>query len=366
MKQRWGLALLLGLLLGAGLQADVKEAQAAYGRGLALERAKDYQAAITEYEASLAAEPRYAYAKRQIGTCRYYLGDKVGALKAYDNYLAVVSTDAQTRAFADKLRDQLKAAGVTVGGGEAGSSEAAGGSGSAAAAEAVKPWRLGADIGLAMLSFKAWNDDWKSVPATSGSTYPTIDSAITIGMLAGYRVLPKLELGLNLDYILAGVGLKATISSGAISVETNNAYRFYALWTGPYADYDLWSNANGFSLNGGLGLGYLTLLGAGLESKSTVTVLGAKTESSSSTTYSGSTFGFLGKLGLIWEPSPRFKAYFDAGYRLASIAKVSYSTKPSTGASVSGTLGRFGPGQSGDMPLDYSGLDLKLGVAIQF
>jgi tetratricopeptide (TPR) repeat protein len=71
--------MVLGLLLSAAaLRADLAGAQAAYKKGLDLVKAKQYQEAISAFEASLAAEPRYAYSWKYIGTCRYYLGDKPG------------------------------------------------------------------------------------------------------------------------------------------------------------------------------------------------------------------------------------------------------------------------------------------------
>ncbi len=95
---------LLFLALVTVARAGVPEAKAAYTRGLALEKSKQYAQAIQEYEAALAAEPRYVYANKQLGNCYYFQGDKAAALKQYDTYLAAVPGDLAVKGVADGLR----------------------------------------------------------------------------------------------------------------------------------------------------------------------------------------------------------------------------------------------------------------------
>lgn len=87
--------------------ATLEGAKAAYLRGTALERAKDYKGAIAQYHQALAEDARYAYANKQMGNCYYYLGDKVQALANYDIWLNVKKDDEATRAFAERLRAEI-------------------------------------------------------------------------------------------------------------------------------------------------------------------------------------------------------------------------------------------------------------------
>lgn len=102
-----GMVLVSFLLAGRAAWADLTQAQAAYTRGVQQERARNYQAAIREFQDSLAADPRYVYANKEMGNCDYYQGDKAGALENYDKYLAVVPSDSRVKALADYLRGQV-------------------------------------------------------------------------------------------------------------------------------------------------------------------------------------------------------------------------------------------------------------------
>jgi hypothetical protein len=350
---KWGAV--LGLLLSAAvLRADLAGAQAGYKKGLELMKAKQYQAAITAFEASLAAEPRYVYSWKYIGTCRYYLGDKPGAVEAYDKYLAVIKNDPQTQAFADKLRGQLPEA------------DAVPAERPARRELSLPRWRIGAALGADTVSFKAYNDDWKESSASAGATGtpPSVNDALTLGVVVAYRIIPRLELGLDLDYYLVSDNYSITdLFSGAVGTGKDT---FDALWIGPRIGFDFLSTRR-FSLGAELGLGYLTLSGAGSD-YSVVSASGVTTYTSSAS-YSGSTVGFKGGLEAVLRLGSHFAFSGDLGYRAATIATVTESWKAiSGGSSASGTrtLQRFGVTSSGNLPLDYSGLDLKLGVNFCF
>ncbi len=84
--------------------AGVEEAKAAYARGMALEKTKNYAGAAMEFEAALRESPNYFYAIKQLGTCRYYLGDKAAALGCYEAYLQQQPSDTAAASFAQSLR----------------------------------------------------------------------------------------------------------------------------------------------------------------------------------------------------------------------------------------------------------------------
>ncbi len=106
---RWtSLASFLGLAFLA--QASLTESQASYQRGMALERQKDYQRAISEYQKSLAEYPAYFYSELRMGYCYGTLGDKAQALQHLDLYLAKKPEDEQAKNYAAKLRGPAKPA----------------------------------------------------------------------------------------------------------------------------------------------------------------------------------------------------------------------------------------------------------------
>jgi len=67
--------------------ADVSKAQEAYMRGLAQEKAKNYDTAILEYKLALEADPKYFLRAKTIGELLLLFGEKAEALEAYDAYL---------------------------------------------------------------------------------------------------------------------------------------------------------------------------------------------------------------------------------------------------------------------------------------
>ena len=78
-------------------------AQAAYSRGLAQEKAKNYGQAIKEYEASITAYPNYYWAYRQMGTCYYLTGDRSKAITAYQRYLYANPKDEKVKVFLNSI-----------------------------------------------------------------------------------------------------------------------------------------------------------------------------------------------------------------------------------------------------------------------
>jgi Flp pilus assembly protein TadD len=75
-----------------------------YKQGVALERAGEYSQAIEAFEAATTANPGFAWAYRDMGTCYYRLGDIDKARQAYAQYLTLNPRDTQTKAFAKSLK----------------------------------------------------------------------------------------------------------------------------------------------------------------------------------------------------------------------------------------------------------------------
>lgn len=303
------------------LRADVAGAKAAFYRGLGLERAKSYPEAIKAYQSALVAEPRYAWADRQMGNCFYYLGDKAEALRHYDAYLALVGNDVKTRAFADRLRAELDGA-------------------VPAATAAVEPapmerWLVHPRIGVHTLAFKDWNDYFKGAVSIADIKYPIVTVAYSVGVDVGFRLTRSMDLGLDADFYYVATELNTKF--------INVLYNFSVLWIGPQFTYSYQMPHNPIVLDLGVGMGYLTLVGAGATS---AIVSG----------YEGTGLGYRGTVGFGWRLNSGHAIMLDVGYRSATVPSV----KVANGSGVGGTLKKVDG--SGDLVLDYSGLDLKLGM----
>ncbi len=357
------LALASILFLATPLRADLTGAQEAYRRGMQFEKAKDYHAAISEYEGALLAEPRYVYAYKQIGTCKYYLGDKAGALEAYDQYLAKMPNDAAIKNFADKLRTQGVQAAST-------------GSGKPALAlgQATR-FNFDVSAGYHSMSFAHWNQDWAdtiAVIGSAGSTPPEIVAGYSLGVAGGYRVNPKLKLLLNLDYFMTAAGLKISGGSGSVTSNETLVFNYPLLYLGGGADYELAHLDNGLKIDAGLRFGYGMLSGAQETDTYSLTIFGVTSISESKSSLSGSGLGFELKLGADWPISSNASTFLDLGYRVLSLSKIAYqSTTTASGVTTnsSGTYKRFGPNAGAnppDLDFDYSGLDFKIGVRFAF
>ncbi len=332
--------LIFALSLATFGHADVNAAKAFYIEGSALEKAKQYQAAIAKYEEALQAEPRYAYANKQIGNCKYFLGDSAGALQAYDAYLAAVPSDTRTKAFADSLRAKMGGATSTARSSSAGSGPFKAGFG------------LGVSAGFNTYSMKDFNALFTTT--ATGTTGGPITSGMQMGLNVGYGINEALRVGLDLDYLMAASTQKTeqTIPFfGTMSSTTD--YNFPLMWIGPQASYAFTKLGDSARLRGDLGLGMLMLSGT-VDSSSTF--FGITTKSSS--TVSGSGFGFRLGAGLDWSIAPGFELNVDAGYRIATISTVTFKSATTTGTwtKVDGS----------PLPLDYSGISSKLGVRYVF
>jgi hypothetical protein len=95
----------LAISLSSGVFAD--GATTAYQRGMLLERSKNYQAALTEFQAVTEDDANYVKARKEIGTCHYYLHQNQEALEAYEEYLAVNPSDSAMQAFVAGLRKSV-------------------------------------------------------------------------------------------------------------------------------------------------------------------------------------------------------------------------------------------------------------------
>lgn len=330
----------LALLLPGVVRADVAAAKAAYMRGMAQQKAKQYQAAIYEYEASLQAEPRYAYSYKQMGTCYYYMGDKVKAVESYDKYLVAVPNDAPIRKFADSIRGQ---AGTGV-----------------SQARSLPKWGIGLATGFNTYGMADWNAAYGDSGSSSTYSYKgaTMGGGLGMGTKVRYRITPNWEAALNIGYLMSSSS--STSSSTYNNYSSKIDYSLSALWIGPQGSFILPDVVKNLNISFGLELGYLTLMGAGYTGSST----SSSSTSSGTGTYAGSGFGGKISSGADWFFSKNFSLGVDLGYRMASIGKVeeaySYSGGGGSG-SGSDTLTKAYPSEE-NLPLDYSGVAIGLGL----
>jgi hypothetical protein len=332
----------------SALHAGLKEAQAFYMEGMKLQSQRQYQAALAQYEKSLQAEPRYVYAYKQMGTCKYYLRDNAGALAAYDKYLAAVPSDSGVKAFAGRLR------GTTAAGFAA--SEATGGSSSEDAKRKKMEARFHPGFFLSLGStYNTYSmADWNSYVSSSGYSGGGITSGYAVGLNAGYSITSMMKIGADLDYMLAGSS--ASSSSGFASY--SSSYSLNALWFGPEFDYGFMVGL--LRLRPELGIGYMQLLGAGMQS--TYSFFGSSNTATGS--FNGSGIGARLSCGVDLALGPSVSVSLDLGYRYASISPV-VATVTSGGYSSTYTLMKIDPAtglSQGNLSLDYSGLFTRIAL----
>lgn len=196
-------------------------------------------------------------------------------------------------------------------------------------------WLLHPRLGVHTLSFKDWNDYYSGLASSADIKFPVVSLGYSAGLGLGYRLTPSMDLGLDTDFFWVSTELKTP--------KIDVLYNFSLLWIGPQFTYSFSKPSKPFVLDAGVGMGYLTLVGAG----STGGVVSS---------YEGTGLGYLGKLGVGWRLSSGTVAMLDVGYRVATVPSV----KVSSGSGVGGTLKKVGG--TGDLVLDYSGLDFKLGM----
>lgn len=224
------LAALVLLCMTPRLEASPEGAKAAYLRGAALERAKDYKNAIVSYREALAEDSRYVYANKQMGNCYYYLGDKIEALANYDLWLAVKKDDTATAAFAEKLRAEVSPqAPYAVDDGYEPEPEDRPRRRNRRKAAPLPPGPLSGSsfyMGASMSGLFGNAGDIKK--AYAGSSY---------------EGLTYVDFGLNFDAHLGflfepGLGIEAGVSLLSRAVQASYVYRFGGNY---YSDYDLYS-----------------------------------------------------------------------------------------------------------------------------
>jgi hypothetical protein len=302
--------LLALLLLPALAQATAEGAKAAYMRGTAKEKAKDYKGAVQEYEAALAEYPGYVYANKQLGTCWYYLGDKAKAVENYDLYLAKVPNDASIKKFADGLRAQLPAGEAAAPSKKKAEKKAGSGPNDA--------FYMGFGFGYLMNS----GDDIKSLYGSSGGYSFGLGFGGGYDLHAGYQMSNGLAVELGYESIGRAIIVgSASSSSGGIGTisSSDTVYSLEPL-------YRL-RLSRSVSLDGGLLLGYA----------STTLAFAASGGSSSG---GSSTAGQATGSGLVYMPELKFQFLMGGhvgmdlgvGYRIADFSSLKY-----TGASASGS-----------------------------
>jgi hypothetical protein len=319
----------LSLFVASGLHASVEGAKAAFMRGQASEKAKNYKEAINEYQTALKEYPTYIYANKQLGNCYYYLGDKAKALKNYDIYLSYKKDDATTKAFADRLRQ-------SVGGGDSQASE----SGSSDGKIAMTP-SIYISPSLSYLT----NDGSDMTGGTSAPGITVSSFVFDFDLACGYQMPNGFFAAGGYEYLARastiGISIGGVSSSGAvIDVITESVF-----FVEPGYRFSL---SRKIGLLGGLKLGY----------------------ASESLTYGGSGYGGTGSggtalvatgSGLIYEPEVGIQ--FLMGHRVGLNLNLGYridSITPS-GTSVSGYTV-----SSSALPIVNSGVKVTLGMNIYF
>jgi hypothetical protein len=230
--------LIFGPFLAGSIRAG--DIQTPYQRGMLLEKQKNYQAALAEFQAVPKGKADYVKASKEIGTCHYYLGERDQAVTAYDLYLELNPADTDMRSFVDGLRKSLPAPAVTPV--------------PTPLAAVVKPFEityglrgsLGYGLGLSNGGFGYGRFDDYDTTACSGCFYfhrgvgedlqndkaypatPGQGLAMGVEFLVGFT--PYLELGLGAFPVgLDGHGSSDYVSNGNFHQTDSSSTHFQAL-----------------------------------------------------------------------------------------------------------------------------------------
>lgn len=225
-SKKWGIGAALGLLvMVAAARADTAGATAAFKKAQQFQAAKQWGAAVKEYQAALAADSKYVWAYKGLGTTYYQAGDKKGALAYYDKYLAANPSDVQTKAFADRLRAETGGGAVAA-------------SGAAPPAEKpvnTKPYKPGLSFGLGLGFVMAGADDLNKPSAGSTYTGPTYgssfalggDLAVDYGLKGGFVIGGKFGFGPNRSHSITYTGGgKSQVDISNMALMLDPGYRF--------------------------------------------------------------------------------------------------------------------------------------------
>lgn len=323
MKKDWkSLFLLCGLCLVLPWTAwcDFESAQAAYLRGLQKEKKHDYSAALSEYQASLAAEPRYFWAYKRSAACRYRLGDKSAALKDYETYLAANPIDAEAGQYAAGLKAALarERSGVA--------------SPPAPRVLPVRFWGLGLSAGYDTYAMADFNATVPTGPSYSGGT---IGGGLHAGLDVRCRLHPNWAAGFSLNYLTASSTLNTSSPASNITDNIN----FPCLTYGPLIEFIL-PSSHGLEWQAGLECDLMSLSMA--------------SDSASGTVYSALGLGTRVFGGLEWFFADTFSLNAGLGWRLATLSPVSASN----GGGTTTLRNRDGS----NLKLDYSGLCSSIGL----
>jgi hypothetical protein len=314
-------------LAAAPLSADTRAAADAYKKGQALQNARQYGQAIGQYQEALKQDPRYAWAYKGMGTSYYAAGDKASALKCYDLYLRANPVDANTQAFADRLRAELK-------GGEA-----------AGLPPDKKPalhsgFSLGGGFGVLL----AGADDLNKPSAGCAGC----------GSYAGTTALME---DFDLDYAFGAFALGAEIMVGPTRSHNLSAAGTTVVTT--VGNLGLWLNPSyrilmgrSFWIEPRLGLGYLM---------SAVAFSGA----SSAGVYTGTGFGVWPQVNFVKMFSRRFGGSLGLGYMISSVSplKNSLTGTDVTYTNAAGAKETFGLSTGG--PTIHVGLNFYFKAPIE-
>lgn len=351
--------LVLGLAgLNAWAWADAAGAAAAFKLGQQYQGAKQWGAAVKEYQAALKADPRYYPAYKALGTTYYQAGDRKGALVYYDRYLAMNPADTATKAFADKLRAQLggaaPAAAATPAGGAG--TDAAAGTVAASTGKFRPGWSAGLGAGIVMTD----GSDVAKFYAGAPSTVKAPGGAMALGfdLAAGYAFAG----GTVLDFqVVLGPNRTHTAdnSVGSFVAKETWAISHMGFFISPGYRFKM---GDSWWLEPHVGLGYLTATLA-----DTLQVGGGGSSVSLTTTYPGSGFAAWPELRVV-KNFGSFDAVLGLGYFWSTAGPFK---NPNTLAGMPGTSGNLqyyaaGATTGTDWMMSTTGLSARLGLAYHF
>lgn len=321
-------------------------------------------------------------AYKGLGNCYYYLSNKPAALAAYEKYLSSYPDDFQIKALRDKLAEDQYSNGQPLSSRDLKmemkiqklkEKEAREKAVRIQQADrnAAGKIQVGINAVWAGYSMSSWNNavDGKAINynyvgngVIQNQSVSPMNEGAELGLNVSYGILNQLSVGADLEYWILGGSITQKYVGGGVIENSTLSYSMNTAWVGPDLRWRITpvESIVGFYLEGGAG--YMMLVGAGVNNSYSYVGNGIISNNADTASDNGSGFGYRGIMGLEFGNPGR------TTFKLALEARTGHinSVQQTVNSGTSLKSGTITDTNGAAVPLDYTGLGLRLSLARAF